>query len=496
MSLLGDKLKYHIEESGLTVYMLSKLSGVNRTSIVRTLSSNRLPERENIEKLLPYLRLTPSEKEEIIQSYEIMSCGENVYYRREYVLKIITTLFSTTVHDTNARLEGILGSKSSVQINSLDAGCYCMNKNESLRLLSMLLRSVKDLDEICIFSPFNNDYIQNVLAMASSITTPDMHIRHLVHFVKNPDIDGNINYNLNILSNILPYAFSDQLDYSAGYLYISHPISVDSMVPFPFYLLFGKYTVLLSADFENSFFTSSANITGYHRAEFEKTWLLSDMLLNSDTSLDAFIERYKNVSSPRARRFTIDIQPPLFDLKDISLLEKYAADDSLAFQEYMEILEKKIKIQQDDIQPVMLFSKEGLDYFANEGLVSTIPYKYTCPIDITDRIFLLEKLKMACMHDKKIIRMINPARIPISRNTLFSVEKDKRLILVNRDTSAKIYKQIFINEPTLVSAVTDFFEYVLKHPVVYSDLIYSKDTTISVIDEYISHLCDLNTQDT
>ena len=104
MSLLGDKLKYHIEESGLTVYMLSKLSGVNRTSIVRTLSSNRLPERENIEKLLPYLRLTPSEKEEIIQSYEIMSCGENVYYRREYVLKIITTLFSTTVHDTNARL--------------------------------------------------------------------------------------------------------------------------------------------------------------------------------------------------------------------------------------------------------------------------------------------------------------------------------------------------------------------------------------------------------
>ena len=138
MSLLGDKLKYHIEESGLTVYMLSKLSGVNRTSIVRTLSSNRLPERENIEKLLPYLRLTPSEKEEIIQSYEIMSCGENVYYRREYVLKIITTLFSTTVHDTNARLEGILGSKSSVQINSLDAGCYCMNKNESLRLLSML----------------------------------------------------------------------------------------------------------------------------------------------------------------------------------------------------------------------------------------------------------------------------------------------------------------------------------------------------------------------
>ena len=83
MSLLGDKLKYHIEESGLTVYMLSKLSGVNRTSIVRTLSSNRLPERENIEKLLPYLRLTPSEKEEIIQSYEIMSCGENVYYRRE-----------------------------------------------------------------------------------------------------------------------------------------------------------------------------------------------------------------------------------------------------------------------------------------------------------------------------------------------------------------------------------------------------------------------------
>ena len=93
MSILGDKLNQYIEESGYSVNKLATLSGVNRTSIVRMINANRLPEQHNIEKLLPYLKLTNDQKESLWRTYEIMSSGEYLYGRRQFMLKMMRDIY-------------------------------------------------------------------------------------------------------------------------------------------------------------------------------------------------------------------------------------------------------------------------------------------------------------------------------------------------------------------------------------------------------------------
>ena len=93
MSILGDKLNQYIEESGYSVNKLATLSGVNRTSIVRMINANRHPEQHNIEKLIPYLKLTNDQKEGLWKTYEIASSGESLYTRRQYMLKLMRQVY-------------------------------------------------------------------------------------------------------------------------------------------------------------------------------------------------------------------------------------------------------------------------------------------------------------------------------------------------------------------------------------------------------------------
>lgn len=491
MSILGDRLKQYIDESGYTVYRLSKLSDVNRTSIVRMLNSNRIPERENMEKLLPYLKLTPAEKEEVWKLYETMACGEDIFYRREYVLNLMLSLFNqeSSPSDPDSLSSAIDYSSGDVDPASMSSGYYCYSSSETMHLIYLLLHSDSDLQEIDIFAPFASDFTEDFLKTISAIMRSSISIRHLVHFVKNPEKSGDVNYNLNVLSKLLPYACDDRFDYAARYLYINTPSTSDSMVPFPFYLLLGNCLVLLSADFSVSYFTSAPNMISYYRELFTRTSAASEPLVNQDTSFEAFVARYRNLSTPRARRYSIELQPPFIETSDINLVEKYAATDSIEFQEFIDAFEKRIKISEEDKKPVMLFSRRGLDILTDEGFLTTIPKHFMKPIEITDRIFLLERIKLICLNDRKIVRMLNPMNFPITQNMIFSVEKDKRVIVGRRNFNSMRYRQIYLTEPTIVESITDFFDYVLEHPVVYSDLVYTKEQTISAIDSCISRLC-------
>ena len=65
MSLFSEKLKLYIEVSHQTIYQLSKKAEVNRTVIHKTISGERVPGDDFLEKLYGALMLSPEEKREM-----------------------------------------------------------------------------------------------------------------------------------------------------------------------------------------------------------------------------------------------------------------------------------------------------------------------------------------------------------------------------------------------------------------------------------------------
>lgn len=85
----GDLLRSCIKESGYTIYGIAKKAEVNRTTLQKVLSNDRPPSFEMIDKLLPLLKLSPCEKDEIMSIFEIQKTGEALYYQRNCIKQML-----------------------------------------------------------------------------------------------------------------------------------------------------------------------------------------------------------------------------------------------------------------------------------------------------------------------------------------------------------------------------------------------------------------------
>ena len=76
MSDFSEKCRQYIEDTGTNIYQLSKISGLDRTSLQRMVTGKRLPGPEFISQFCLYLRINPQQRQELIELYELERIGK------------------------------------------------------------------------------------------------------------------------------------------------------------------------------------------------------------------------------------------------------------------------------------------------------------------------------------------------------------------------------------------------------------------------------------
>ena len=92
MKNLGALLRKHIAKCGYTIYKTAYLADVNRTTLQKVLSGDRTVSEDFLNKLLPVLKLSPREEQEIRELYEIGKTGERLLLQRKYICKMLETM--------------------------------------------------------------------------------------------------------------------------------------------------------------------------------------------------------------------------------------------------------------------------------------------------------------------------------------------------------------------------------------------------------------------
>ena len=100
MTLFADTLKKYLDTKNTTIYTISKISGVDRTMIQHMKVGKRMPANvADVTAIAKAMMLNPSETAELLRAYHISHMGEENFFRREHVRKIISGFYDMNSAD-------------------------------------------------------------------------------------------------------------------------------------------------------------------------------------------------------------------------------------------------------------------------------------------------------------------------------------------------------------------------------------------------------------
>ncbi|RGZ01869.1 helix-turn-helix transcriptional regulator [Clostridium sp. AM58-1XD] len=194
MTLFAKLLKHYIDSSGYTIYQLAKRSGVNRTSIQKALSEDRLPVLESIKELEKYLNLTPEERRQFWAAYEMAFYGEAVFYQRQSVRQLITSL-SQSFYENQFRPSPMVSEPMPVSFHSRK---LYHSPYEFCQVFRYILENEAKKQENSALSPVLISFSQtpppfifdNFASFLSGRHSSRIRIQQIIHFIKNPGNSG------------------------------------------------------------------------------------------------------------------------------------------------------------------------------------------------------------------------------------------------------------------------------------------------------------------
>lgn len=199
MSDFSEKCRQYIEDTGTNIYQLSKISGLDRTSLQRMVTGKRLPGPEFISQFCLYLRINPQQRQELIELYELERIGKPTYYNRKYIQNILENL--ATPDFSALSYSPVISAKHQIQLS------FAIEEKLQHFLEHSLLRSENAPVLLTNFPPDCISFFRIILHLSEKLGRK-FDLKHLFCLCQNPEKSENVNSNLELLQCTLAFALT------------------------------------------------------------------------------------------------------------------------------------------------------------------------------------------------------------------------------------------------------------------------------------------------
>lgn len=478
MRHLGPMLRAYIGRSGYTIYGIAKKSGVNRTTLQKVLSEERQPSEDMICRLLPFLKLSAGEQEDLLTALEIFQSGEAVCQKRRYIRSLLSSAFSLNgavsqldagdmqefpfdlspspphpyrfpdgISSPLPRMDQLICGEVPVCM-ALD----CLFKREAEKHSSIVLLNFPGLPEHlrqCIFCH----------SLASD-DTKRIRIHHLTIFSKTTDTGSDTLVNLSHLASALPFLAAEKRAYQIYFLYSGTAGQEDcARMAFPYYVIFSDAMLFLSGDFKLALPCAQRDTLQFFRSHFEHLRKAASPLITFCPQPEALLSHLLEADS-------LTNGDPAFCLQYFPCLSIYLSQDILnacvpSHIAHRDLLIEAVKQRFAQVRGLRhyscFFSKEGLIDFVETGALSDFPKEYVRPLLPKERLFVLEQLLAAVSQGQQTFQLVNYSLFPLSNSLSCILHGSSSLDFVIVDRAGRRHQYLFLDEPTIVEAFSDFF---------------------------------------
>lgn len=480
MTRFSKKITELIEESGETIQSLAEMGKINRTTLQRVKTGERLPTQKVFSSLCKALRLSNVESEELQTLLEITQVGERTYYNRQKIVEIIAIIYELTTFKIpfSKEIKPKIGCETSpaardkIQIVSGSGSVLTMIETSIDRELFCGERPHLKLAIPSHFESVYQHIFQQMLGNQKHLILQDVQ--------SFPEIgnESAADPGLGALKTLIGLSLLDNVSYHSHYCYLSAGEINEINVLFPYFILTSADVITISRDFSRAIRYNDPELYSLYQKGFVSILQQTEPFIEESRDIFAV---YSLDTTYRIRQV---VEPlPCFAYyathemvankvrKDIPFYEPLVAATN-RFYDYF---------KQENRSMINVFSLKNLEVFMEDGSMY-FPDDICHPFTPAERLMLTKQVRDDIEADTRKTYAFDEGKINLNSAVEFINEATLlHLILHYRKAGQQVYKTIKLKEENIVAAFDDFFR-----SLPGSSYVLPKEATVAAMDQLIS----------
>lgn len=482
MDTFSDELQTYIDNAGLKIQTLSKLTMIERTRIHKIISGDRMPDEEMLERIISVLMLTPEQSIKLRKLYVIKKMGSSIYSRHMLVKNMIENMAISPIRNSEINLSFYhsMGDQDSYTL-------YGTNEIQSTLKAVIEMEAARPSGKIMIIAQPGFSFLFDLLTILGQ-HKPELCIEHIMCLQQSTGEKDDNGYNISCLSAISPL-LSSVLKYTPMVYYDNVTSHINSTSILPYIIMTEDCVLNISYDIKHAMFFRSRSFMEFYASVYRNIYNISTPMFNKLGSALDYLGHYENTSAFSCN-LNLFSEPCLgfFITRNKDMLNKYCLPNFPNRHEllnmYSQLMEKRYKkhIECNNIIE-SYFTIDGLDKFISTGRISELPDEYYIPFEKADRYKLLNEMYT---HSRKGLfypAIIDNRNFTVPENIVVAsaiVPSSASIVCIHHKFGPIAFD---LNEQSLIYSIANFLVYLKK-----SDLVLSFEKTLEIIEDRLEKL--------
>ena len=460
MQLFSEYLRDLLQSKKMTVSALSRLSGVERTALSKTLAGQRVLPYAALDDLIRHLRLTPAEEQRLRAYYDAQFEKEGLRRSRKVVGRLFSDLarldFTAPAFEESRLLldlDGYAGARS------IFSGAP--NVHPLLRMVLSLELTRPDA-RVELTVPPTDTFLGDELLRRYLDGRMNAQVRQIIAFDASGAAEDINLHNLECFCRILPICLLSKRSYHP-YYYYDDSTAARYTDPFPYFLVTHGCAVCLSEDGSQAMLLRNPDqVERYHR-HFQVLLERCHDLIQYTADPVEILESYDARTDADGFYMVMD-QPCFGRFYDEATIARYLRPE-LPFHDRLEAAARRRfgRLRTAD-QVYTFFTRSGLERFRSTGSLDDFPTAFVAPFPPEQRQLLMRALAERIRSGDISGRILKPETFPDYLSMTTSRHSGIGFFTTERFPLLDGFCSIQVQEPDLSRAFHGWLTHLLNGP--------------------------------
>lgn len=285
MSEFSKFCKVLREKSGMTIYQIAKVSGMERTALNRMILGKRFPKQEDLELFCEVIRANEKEKAKLREFYMREKMGKRRYENCQYIKKLLEEL--DREEGVGNRMYCISDERISDHLDCSQSFVQGKEKVEGF-IYYVLQRAYSKKKSSTLYTnfPIKEKVLSPAVHFFSEKYKKDIPLFHFLILNVNPEKYYDADCNLKVLYHTLTWKFREGANYIPYYTYSQIMQSDLELQLMPYYLVSNDCVLFVSSDFCQGIFLKDAGLTAFYQGEMKNLCGRLEPLFQSEVEIE------------------------------------------------------------------------------------------------------------------------------------------------------------------------------------------------------------------